>query len=158
MPQFTDTKSRVWHLELSIGLALAIRAKLKVDFLNLLDGKALDAVSRSDETLVNVLWLICAEQAQAAGVDEVEFAMGLGGDALGEAIEALLEALVLFTRPDNRPAIQKVLAKVREVHGRQVQLAVRKCDSPAMEQTIQAHLRKVERQTDSRLQELTAQE
>lgn len=151
MPQFTDTKSRVWHLELSIGLALTIRSRLQVDFLNLLDGKALDAINRSDETLVNVLWLLCTEQAQAAGVDEVAFAMGLGGDALGQAIESLLEALVLFTRPDNRPAIAKVLQKIREIHGRQIELAIRKTDSPELEQAVLAHLAKVGSQADARL-------
>ena len=155
MPQFTDTKSRVWHLELSIGLALAIRAKLKVDFLNLMDGKSLESIQHSDETLVNVLWLICAEQAKTAGVDEVEFAMGLGGDALGAGIDGLLEALVLFTRPENRPAIQKILDKSKEVHSRKVQLALAKIDSPQMEAAIQARLHQAEQTLDARLLDLT---
>lgn len=156
MPQFTDTKARVWQLDLSIGLALAIRKKLGVNFLSLLDGQALDAVSRSDETLVNVLWLLCAEQALSAGVDETGFALALGGDALGAAIEGLLEALVLFTRPDNRPAVQKVLEKIHQVQTRQVALAVAKVDSPQMEQAIAARLEKLGQEVDRQLLSLTS--
>ena len=155
MPQFTDTKSRPWQVDLSIGLALAIRSRLKVNFLNLLDGQALEAINHSDETLVNVLWLICAEQAQAAGVDEVEFAMGLGGDVLGLAIDALLEALVLFTRPENRPAIQRILDKSKEMHRRQVQLALAKIDSPEMEAAIAARLDQAGEQLNQRLRDLS---
>lgn len=155
MPQFTDTKSRVWHLELSIGLALAIRTRLKVDFLNLLDGKSLEAI-QSDETLVNVLWLICVEQAKSASVDEIEFAMGLGGDVLGLSSDALLEALVLFTRPATRPAIAKVLEKAKEVHRRKVQLALAKIDSPEMEAAIAGRLHLAEEKLDARLRDLSS--
>jgi O-acetyl-ADP-ribose deacetylase (regulator of RNase III) len=48
------------------------------------------------EKLFGTLWILCESQADQAGVDEVAFVTGLGGDALGSAIEAFIEAVIDF--------------------------------------------------------------
>ena len=64
--QFTDERNRTWRLELNYSLAKRLRDVTGLDFVNYQDGKALLAIHDSDEKLVQVLWLLCEPQAQAA--------------------------------------------------------------------------------------------
>ena len=60
------------------------------------------------EKLVNCLFCACEEQAISKQVNEMEFAKGLMGDTLDEAVKAFLEAIAdFFPNPHQRKTLKK---------------------------------------------------
>lgn len=151
LSQFVDQRGRTWRLELNYSLAKRLREATSLDFVNYQDGKALLAIHDSDEKLVQVLWLLCESQAQAASVGEEEFGVGLGGDALEQAIEALEQALINFSRPARRQAMQAIRDKAHELVAAQTDLATTKIRSPKVTQLMEAKIREVSEQIDRQI-------
>ena len=149
--RFTDRRQREWRLELNYTLGKHIHEVTGLDFINAHDGKALLGVMQSDETLVQVLWLFCEEQAAATNVDEEEFGRGLDGLALELAINALEECVLNFCRPARRVAIQAVREKAHEVEAAQAELVATKVRSPALAQAMATKMAEVSREIDQQL-------
>lgn len=149
--QFTDRRQRVWRLELNYALGKHIQQQTGLDFINAHDGKALLGVIQSDEVLVQVLWLLCEEQAQTASVKEEEFGRGLDGPTLEAAINALEEAVLNFSRPARRLALQAVREKAHEVEAAQAQLVATKVRSPQLAEVMATKMAEVSRQIDQQL-------
>ncbi len=151
--QFTDERNRTWRLELNYSLAKRLRDVTGLDFVNYQDGKALLAIHDSDEKLVQVLWLLCEPQAQAASVSEEEFGAGLGGDALEQGIEALEQALLNFSRPAKRQAIAAIRDKAHELVAAQTNLTETKLRSPKVTEFLAAKLAEASAEIDRQIDE-----
>lgn len=150
---FQDTRNREWRLALNFSLAKRLRDVTGLDFVNYQDGKALLAVHDSDERLVQVLWLMCEAQANESGVTEEEFGSGLGGDALEQAIGALEEALVNFSRPARRQAMQAIRDKAHELVAAQTKLVESKIRSPQMTKLLETKLAEASSQIDRQIEQ-----
>lgn len=151
--QFADQRGRTWRLELNYSLAKRLRDVTSLDFVNYQDGKALLAIHDSDEKLVQVLWLMCEVQAVAAGITEEDFGSGLGGDALEQGIEALEQALINFSRPARRQAMQAIRDKAHELVTAQTELTATKIRSPKMTQLMATKIQQVSEEIDRRMEE-----
>ena len=112
-PSFRDAEGREWHLSLSIGLARRIKDEVGVDFGQLADGKLLAELGTDPEKLCSALWLMCEKQAERQSVTPEGFAESLDGDAIDGAMEALVEAIVLFTRSHLRNAMRTMFSKTK---------------------------------------------
>jgi hypothetical protein len=154
MPHFIDNQNRTWQIGFTVALAKHIRTITGLDFINAHDGKALQAIAFDDEKLVQVIWLLCAAQCQAAQVDEEAFGMALAGDELGSAMDAIQEALVLFSRPDKRPAMQAILDRGKKAKQKAVDYAVAKVNSDRVSQAIDRTLEQADRKIDQDLDAL----
>lgn len=74
MRQFTDTKERVWDVELNVRPMRRVRDVLGIDLVNVIqagkDGAVasdtLDRVANAPILLVDILWVLCEGQAKAA--------------------------------------------------------------------------------------------
>ena len=150
---FIDQRGRTWQLELNYSLAKRLRDVTSLDFVNYQDGQALLAIHDSDEKLVQVLWLLCEPQAVALSLVEEEFGGGLGGDALEQALEALEQALLNFSRPARRQAIAAIRDKAHELVAAQVELTQTKLRSPQVQQLMQAKLAEASAQIDRQIEE-----
>lgn len=103
MASFKDRNDREWRLELDVPMVVALRTRVGFEL-----GKA--AVSErfgeilfgDPETLVRVLWVICEQQAEKAGVTPEQFGGGFNGQAVSDAVDALIGAITDFT---HRPAV-----------------------------------------------------
>ena len=104
MRQFTDTKERVWEVELNVRQMKRVRDVLGIDLVNVIqagkDGTVatdtLDRVANDPILLVDILWVLCEGQAKAAGVTDDDFGSSLAGDSISDATRAFLDELVDF--------------------------------------------------------------
>lgn len=116
-PTFRDAKDRTWNLSLSIGLAKKIRDEVGVDFGNISDGSVFAELATDPYKFAATLWLMVESQAKAKpGREEVtpeDFAEALTGDVLDSASEALVAAIINFTRGPMRPAVKSILEATR---------------------------------------------
>lgn len=108
MAKFTDNKQREWSLEIDIPLAREIRQRLSVDILNFETG--LPAISQDPILLCDVLYLLCRKQAEQRKIGDEDFGRGLVGDAIGDACDAFVEALINFS-PSRR---RKILTTMQQ--------------------------------------------
>jgi hypothetical protein len=122
---FKDTKGRTWTIGVTVGTVRDVRKTCQVDLLTLADSAA-EGVAVKDNLIIrimadpmllaNILDIVCAEELEAAGVTSEEFGHSLGGDAIGEAGDALIEAIVNFFRdPRDRARAMKALDTIKQV-------------------------------------------
>ena len=121
MRTFKDNAGRTWSLTLSVWTVKKVRDLLGVDLLDL-GGEP--ATGPSDKKpgllfrliadpvlLVDVLYVVCKDQADGASVTDEQFGRAMGGDAIDAATKAFLEELADFTpSPRDRARARKVIA------------------------------------------------
>lgn len=150
---FVDMQMRRWVLELTVGLAQDIRRLESIDLLNAHNGQAITKLAADDERLVRVLWMIIEPRATQLDVTPEDFARSLGGETLGAGMQALEEAIILFTPPARRLAIRKLVDKAREVQQRAFDLMTTKLNSATTTKAIESHLRRSGERFDRQLEQ-----
>lgn len=139
--KFTDAAGRDWSLALSIGAAKRVKEHPQTNLDLLDDPKALDTLLRNSYLLANVLWLLCEDQAKTANVADKDFGEGLAGDAIEQATNALLEAMVDFFPSSRRDPLRQALATMKEAQAKANKMIQGKLTSPAMASLMDRELR-----------------
>ena len=118
MRTFKDNADRTWSLTLSVWTVKKVRDLLGVDLLDL-GGEAatrdkpglLFRLIADPVLLVDVLYVVCRDQADSASITDEQFGRAMGGDAIDAATRAFLEELADFTpSPRDRARARKVIA------------------------------------------------
>lgn len=143
-PQFQDTAGRTWRLALDVGLVRHVRQVCDVDLVDW-GGSPGDTAAAvppplrlaSDPCLlVDVLWLLCEEQARAKEIDDVAFGRGMAGDAIADAVDALLQAIIAFFPSRKRSPLQKAMTRLRQLEDRAVGMANEALDDPTLLESL----------------------
>lgn len=123
MNSFTDTLGRKWNLALDFDLHEQVKQREGVLLLSLGDNdcELLAKLHTDFALLVNVLWVLCEEQAEANGIVGTDampatrqFAKGLGGDVLENASKALVAAVIdFFPNREQRAALTALMEKAQ---------------------------------------------
>ena len=117
MRTFNDNAGRTWSLTLNVWTVKKVRDLLGVDLLDL-GGEAatrdkpglLFRLIADPVLLVDVLYVVCKDQADEASVTDEQFGRAMGGDAIDAATKAFLEELADFTpSPRDRARARKVI-------------------------------------------------
>lgn len=112
MSKFTDTEGRVWNVQLSVYLAKQVKQRLNVDLLNEQIHETLASLTDDIVKGVDVLYVLCSQQAEKNNVTDEEFGRSLSGDVLFDGINAMVEALIdFFPNPKKRMWIRKLWEK-----------------------------------------------
>ena len=118
MPFFVDNQNRTWQVRITTTEIKRLRETLG---LNIVDGFDLRANEKRDVLaeladpvmLVDVLYVICQPQCEAADISDEQFGESLIGDVIDEATTALLEALCDFFPNKKRLILRALMAKVK---------------------------------------------
>lgn len=136
MGKFTDNAGRSWEPEVNVITIGRVRDRLGINLLELLLPNSTLAERLNDPCLlVDVLYLLCLEKAEARNVSDIEFGKAQGMDGIEDGWNAVLEGLVLFSPRGLRPAHQKVLEKARKYQAAaegQIKVLVEKPEFDAM--------------------------
>lgn len=102
---FRDAAGRLWTLRVDVECLRRVRAMTGVDLLELVGagtqaqksiGSAIAALVDDPVLLVDVLYVVCKPEADARGVSDEDFGRAMAGDAIGQAVEALLAGVIDF--------------------------------------------------------------
>jgi len=121
---FKDTEGRPWVLSISVFQAKRVKALLGVDLLSLFDNKCegLIALVTDMVTLVDVLYVLCMEEANKRNVSDEDFGKAMGGDVLQFAVEAFTDELIdFFPDPKRRSAIRKIMTTSRKLQDKMME-------------------------------------
>ncbi len=134
--KFIDQDNRPWEIEINVVTVGRIRSGLKINLLELIVPDNGLAERLSDPcAIVDVLYLLCKEQADAAGVSDIEFGKSMTPDAIEDAWDAVMQGVVNFSPRGMRSANQKILDKAkafREKAATQIKSAIDSSDFDAM--------------------------
>ena len=116
MRTFQDNAGRSWTVTLNVWTVKKVRDLLQVDLLDLGGDEAkpgnglLYRLIADPVLLVDVLYVVCREQAEGANVTDEQFGRAMAGDAIDGATKAFLEELADFTpSPRDRARARKVI-------------------------------------------------
>ena len=148
MRQFTDTKERVWEVELNVRQMKRVRDVLGIDLVNVIqagkDGAVatdtLDRVANDPILLVDILWVLCEGQAKAAGVTDDDFGSSLAGDSISDATRAFLDELVDFFPGARRLFLKKAVDLARKFETENAQMLEKALASPEFEERLKTSL------------------
>ena len=148
MRQFTDTKERVWDVELNVRQMKRVRDVLGIDLVNVIqagkDGAVatdtLDRVANDPILLVDILWVLCEVQAKAAGVTDDDFGSSLAGDSISDATRAFLDELVDFFPGARRLFLKKAVDLARKYETETLGLLEKALNSPEFEERLKTSL------------------
>jgi hypothetical protein len=114
MPAFKDKQNREWELVVDVPMCRAVKA-LGVNILDL-NSDPIAKLKGDPLLLADVLWKMCAAQAEEKTVSQDDFQGSLGGVEFDSAIEALKEAVIGF-----HPASKHAAIRAQFEHNDQVQ-------------------------------------
>jgi len=116
MRSFKDNADRTWTITLNVYAVKKVRDLLNVDLLDLGGDQAetgnglLYRLIADPVLLVDVLYVICKDQADGASVTDEQFGRAMAGDVIDAATRAFLEELADFTpSPRDRARARKVI-------------------------------------------------
>lgn len=118
MYAFRDSTGREWVLRIDVSQAKRVKARTSVDLVKLIDDNMalLSALLADPIQFVDVLWVLCEREAKDRAITDEMFGAALGGDSLGAATDAFVEALVdFFPDPSRRERMRRLLAKGKEI-------------------------------------------
>jgi len=115
MRVFKDTAGREWSLALNVYAVKKVRDLLSLDLLDLGgsdkpgDGLLFRLIA-DPVLLVDLLYVVCKDQADKEGVTDEQFGQAMSGDVIDAASKAFLEELADFTpSPRDRARAKKVI-------------------------------------------------
>ena len=119
MHGFRDCHGRQWSIRVDVGAVKRVRSALGVDLMQVAERKTADGgrepgvlerLASDPVLLVDVIYVLCRDQAQSAGVTDEQFGAAMAGDALEGAVTAMLGAIVdFFPNPRERAALKRLL-------------------------------------------------
>ena len=121
MKSFTDNAGRIWTVAVNVAAIKRVRAICDVDLNAIVEmdeknnpsTRLLEKLSTDPVLLVDVLYAVCKNEADAQGITDEEFGMAMAGDAIDHATAALLDEVVNFFPEAKRQAFQKILSATR---------------------------------------------
>ncbi len=113
MKTITDSAGRTWDVSINVLTIGRVRDEMQLNLLEAIlpDNRLLERLSGDVIDLARVLYLICRDEARAAGVEQEAFYAALTRESLEDGLRGILDGVVNFSPSGLRPAYRKVLEK-----------------------------------------------
>lgn len=148
MPKFKDADGREWIVEPTLPDLRLVRSELDVNLLDFGNKHLFARLVDDQELLIDILSVILTPQIQAREMSADDFARGLRGDVLDDAIEKFLESLVGFFPRRRRRFLEAALAKTATWMDRQTDHVLTILEGPKMDQILQQGMDEIDREID----------
>lgn len=138
---FRDSENRQWDIAIDVVTIKRVRDALDVNLLELANEESKLPERFNDPVFcVDVLYVLCRDQADSHNIDDIAFGRALTMDAIEEASDALMEGVVDFFRRDVRIAYRKVLDATRKVRKAQAKKLTETMESPDFDRMLEAKI------------------
>lgn len=132
MKTFKDNAARTWTVAVNVSAVKRVRGLLGIDLYKLIDDKmaGLGELLADPVSLVDVLYVLCKDEADRQGITDEQFGAAMGGDSLEAAVNAFVEELVdFFPDPRVRAGLSRVIKAGKEVGNHLIAMAGKKLDA-----------------------------
>lgn len=122
MHLFKDRNGRSWSIEIHVTAIRNVKSYTGVDLYAAMAQekfKGLTAILGDPCKLVDILYVLCKDEADKAGITSTMFGCAMAGECLEDAAEAFVNELVdFFPDPRKRDLTRKMIGKSRELASR----------------------------------------
>lgn len=129
MKSFKDTAGRTWTIAVNIDSIKRVRALCSLDLMSAVDGSLFTKLAADPILLCDTIYAICKPEADAANVSDSDFGKAMGGDAIEQASEALLQEICDFFPKGRRGILTKANQKLQAAEAIGCQMAGAKIDA-----------------------------
>lgn len=144
MTNFTDAKGRSWSLSVTVQTLRQVRARCDINLTDIIllrpgerpDTSLLERLANDPILLVDVLYAILEDEAEARQVDEKMFGEAMAGDAIEAATAALLDEVIAFFPQAKRLTLQRLMAVSRRFAEEQKKALQTLLESHALEKEV----------------------
>lgn len=140
MKPFKDNKDREWQVDVNVTAVKRVKGLLGVDLLTAGDGKLFQDLARDPVLLTDVVYALCKPQADELKITDEDFGRAMAGEAIDNAVCALMPELVDFFPSPRRAILQKALEKFQKLEAMTVDATEKALDSDALERLMQTEL------------------
>jgi len=133
---FTDSKGLEWDLSLTVGTVTNLSKFYRCEADVVLQEKVTEVMIRGSYIdLCTMFWGLLKDQAKVHGVSQEQF-MNFSPDEWEQLAASLEEAIVAFTRPGQRAALEATVTKVREMEAKVTTKAIETLNDPDLEEMM----------------------
>lgn len=137
MKTFKDAEGTEWSVDVNTDTIQTVRDLLDIDLLQIGEDAALhNRLCMDPVFLVNLLYVVCKQQADERKMEDRAFGRRMKGDAIDSAVEALIEELVNYFPKSKRTVLQKAVDKAKAVQALAMERAVREIDGLDVEKLL----------------------
>lgn len=133
MRQFKDNASppRLWTVAINVGAVKRAKTLLAVDLLEISEGEPPLIVRLATDVMLlcDVLYALCQPEAEQRGITDEQFGEAMGGQALFDGQQALMEELADFFHQSDRTEKATVVRQARAMVKATVKAATEKAAS-----------------------------
>lgn len=144
---FTDSKQRNWTLTIDYPAILRLRnSDLQIDLLQMVEHESdprnsvINRLASDDMLLIDVICELLEPEITRRGIDAADFAAGMCGNGLENALDALIEGVANFSRPRKGELIRKMWSKSKSLESSATTRAVSILDSNQLDDLMHAKL------------------
>jgi hypothetical protein len=143
MKTFKDNAGRTWTVDVNIATVKRVKSMLKIDLLDVIEGKLLDKIVLNPLVMCDVVYAICKPEADSQNIDDEKFGYAMAGDALEYATGALLQELIDFFPESKRPVLRASQEKFLKYHAKSIDLMTNYLNSPELEEKMEKELKRM---------------
>jgi len=133
---YTDTQGREWDLSMTVGSVTDLAKFYRTDADAVLQEKVTEVMIRGSYIdLCTLFWGILKDQAKAQKVTQEEF-MKFSPEEWEELAKCLEGAILAFTRPGQRAALEATVSKVRDLEEKATDKAIETLNDPETEKAL----------------------
>ena len=137
MKTFKDNAGRDWTVSVTTAAIKRLRGVLEIDLMHVVEGDLLKKLYADPVLLVDVIYVLCKPQADAAEITDEQFGEAMAGDAIELATTALIDEIIgFFPNRRDRDRARKVMEKFRVASDRVQDALDLRADSPAIDREI----------------------
>lgn len=139
MRQFVDNAGRTWVIQIHAYAVKELRDLLDVDLYGLIDDnlQPLGKLLGDPIKLVDVIYCLCSDQAEKAGVTDRDFGRAMAGDSIEKAADAFVEELTdFFPNAQVRANLRKALETILIIRNRLMAEANKELEQLNIEELI----------------------
>lgn len=156
MSRFKDANHREWHLDITVNELRRVKKMVDLDLLDLEEGRTIARLANDPILLVDVLWILCEDQAQKEGITDEQFGRSLRGEVIEHATEALFEALTDFFPPQRQILLRKLIETARTMGQKERALVEMYVNSPALEEFMDQQIEELKQKLETALKKKPA--
>jgi hypothetical protein len=140
MKTFIDNAGRRWTIQVNVDVIRRVRDLVKVNLLEVVEGKLLEQLISDPLLLCDILYVVCKPEAEAQKINDTDFGRAMAGDAIDGATTALLEELVDFFPAGRRQVLGKAISKLKAFETAALQTVQTRLESPELDKHLQSLL------------------
>lgn len=135
---FRDKENRAWTPVVDIITIRRVRDALDINVLELMvPGSGLPDRLNDPCLLVDVLYLLCKDEADRLNIDDQSFGRAMTPDGIRDAFREISEGVVNFSHSGIRPAYRKILETAIRYDKKQTELLAALMENPEFDTMIE---------------------